>query len=240
MKKHKRKIILGLFLVSSSIALYFVHYLIFRDLEHLFIFLVSDIAFVPLEVFLVSLVFERILEMQNRNQIKKKLFMLIEIFYLEIGNTMLIHFSNADKQVQSLISQLDVNMTWTSEDFSCLKKLITDFDTKVTEDDIDFDKLYQHLSKQKPLLINLISNSAITEHGTFSDMILSVFHLLDELKSRNLSQLSEDDIKHLIFDIERAYKGLINDWVPYMEHLSKEYPYLFYTAVLNNPFIVSE
>ena len=83
MKKHKAKIILGLFLITSSIILYLAHYLIFRDAHHLLIFLAGDIAFIPLEVFLVSLVFERIIEIQNVKQVKKKLFMLVEVFFLE-------------------------------------------------------------------------------------------------------------------------------------------------------------
>lgn len=240
MKKHKGKIILGLFLISSSILLYFVHFLIFRDVHHLFIFLVADIAFVPLEVFFVSLVFERILEIQNSTQAKKKLFMLVEVFYLEIGDALLIDFSNADKQVENAVSKLDMTMKWTAEDFKALKKFVKGLDTIVNIDIIDIPKIYTILSAQKSLLINLISNPALTEHGTFADTILATFHLLDELQSRDLTHLSKDDMAHLKFDIERAYKGLINDWVIYMEHLSKEYPYLFYTAIISNPFIVNK
>ena len=38
------------------------------------------------------------------------------------------------------------------------------------------------------------------------------------------------------FDIKRTYKALMNEWVNYMEHLSLEYPYLFTTALITNPF----
>ena len=48
------------FVVVSAIA-YFIHYLIFRDVHHIFIYMVGDIAFLPLEVLLVVLIIERVL-----------------------------------------------------------------------------------------------------------------------------------------------------------------------------------
>ena len=49
--------IAALFLFLSGMT-YFVHYLIFRDAHHIFIYMVGDLAFLPLEVFLVVIVYE--------------------------------------------------------------------------------------------------------------------------------------------------------------------------------------
>ncbi|MDD5122784.1 MAG: hypothetical protein PHX97_05315, partial [Dehalococcoidales bacterium] len=59
--KRSELALLALVLVGISVITYYVHYLIFRDPHHIFIFLVGDIAFVFLEVFLVGMVLERIL-----------------------------------------------------------------------------------------------------------------------------------------------------------------------------------
>ncbi len=40
------QILAGLALIILSVAVYFVHYLIFKDLHHIFIYLIGDIAFV--------------------------------------------------------------------------------------------------------------------------------------------------------------------------------------------------
>jgi hypothetical protein len=54
--KHLRwQVLLGLALVALSTLFYFIHFLIFRDAHHIFIYMVGDIAFVPVEVLLVSL-----------------------------------------------------------------------------------------------------------------------------------------------------------------------------------------
>lgn len=54
-KLSRWQILLGISLIAASGILYLVHYRVFRDLHHIFIFMVGDIAFVPIEVFLVSL-----------------------------------------------------------------------------------------------------------------------------------------------------------------------------------------
>ena len=237
MKKHKSKILMGLFLVALSIILHFIHFAIFRNVEHLFIYLIGDIAFIPLEIFFVSLIFERIIEMQNSAQALKKVYMLIEIFYIELGNKLLIQFSNTDEQVQNSLSKLNMTKEWSDENFSALKNFTKKLEHTVDLDSIDFNRLYNNLYEQKQLLISMISNPALTEHQSFSDTILATFHLLDELSSRDFNLLEKKDHDHLKIDIERAYKGLANDWVIYMEHLSKEYPFLYSKALTSNPFI---
>ena len=49
-------IILGIALLLASVAVYFIHYLIFDDAHHIFIYMVGDIAFVFIEVLLVTLI----------------------------------------------------------------------------------------------------------------------------------------------------------------------------------------
>ena len=50
----------GVFVVASGV-LYFIHYLIFVDVHHIYLYLVGDLAFLPLEVFLVVILLERVL-----------------------------------------------------------------------------------------------------------------------------------------------------------------------------------
>ena len=77
----------------------------------------------------------------------------------------------------------------------------------------------------------------LVEHENFNDLLLSVFHVLDELSNRGeLGALPESVMKHLTGDISRAYKKLISQWVIYLRHLKGEYPYLFSLAIRTNPF----
>jgi hypothetical protein len=61
--------------------------------------------------------------------------------------------------------------------------------------------------------------------------------LTEELGARtDVALLSDTDREHLAIDIRRAYVTLISEWLCYMKHLKKEYPYLFSLAARTNPF----
>ena len=63
MKKHhpwQGRLVFGLAILS--VALYLVHYAVFRDWHHILIYTLHDIAFLPIEVLLVTLVIHRLLE----------------------------------------------------------------------------------------------------------------------------------------------------------------------------------
>jgi predicted metal-dependent hydrolase len=64
-----------------------------------------------------------------------------------------------------------------------------------------------------------------------------VFHLTEELLYReDLTNLPDSDYQHLSNDIIRIYKILFDEWLRYVEHLRREYPYLFSLVLRTNPF----
>ena len=68
-------------------------------------------------------------------------------------------------------------------------------------------------------------------------MLWAVFHLAEELEAReDFSKLPASDLKHLEGDIKRAYTAITVEWLWYMDHLRRSYPYLFSLAVRTNPF----
>ena len=236
MKKHKQTILLGIALIGLSAILHGIHYAIFRDLHHILIFLVADIAFIPLEVFFVSVVLERIIEKRDERQITKKLNMLIGLFYQEVGNYVLTHFVNADEHLTSEEIDAAIDFKWDATKYEQLTHCILAHKYHVSMSLIDLKELDQKLTTYKALIVNLITNPTIHEHGPFSEVLMSLFHLADELKTRPLDALSKEDMDHLKVDIDRVYRCLAEEWVSYMSHLQVDYPYLFLTAVKYNPF----
>ena len=98
-KRVKENIIIGAGLVTLSLLLHFVHVLIFKDIHHTMIFLVADIAFIPMEVFFTSMILERMLERREKEHDKEKLNMLVGVFYAEIGTQLLAYFVDQDDRV---------------------------------------------------------------------------------------------------------------------------------------------
>ena len=97
MKEDTRwKLIAGMALVTLSLALYTAHYLIFQDAHHIIIYLLGDIAFIPLEVFVVTLIIDQMLESREKKQRMEKLNMVIGTFFSTTGTPLLSLLSRAD------------------------------------------------------------------------------------------------------------------------------------------------
>jgi len=87
------------------------------------------------------------------------------------------------------------------------------------------------------LLLRILENQNLSEHGEFTDLMRAVFHLKAELVGReDLNSLQENDLKHIAVDVERAYLPLTRAWLHHLKYLRNQYPYLYSLAVRTNPF----
>jgi len=236
MKKHKDLFIIGIILIGLSVLLHYAHYLMFHDAHHLFIFLVADIAFIPLEVFFVTVVIDRILEKREKSHLIDKLNMLVGLFFTECGHEMLRIFALADLRLDDVKASCELNMNWKEEDFEKLGKKLRGHKYSLDASLIDIGALKKMLDANKDLLITLIANPSLLEHDSFSELLMAVMHLQEELALRYDKGLSEFDLEHIQFDIERVYKHLGVEWTQYMKHLKINFPYLYLTALINNPY----
>ncbi len=238
-KKHKDMIIIGAVLIGLSIVLHYGHYLIFHDKHHLLIFLVADIAFIPLEVFFVTMVLDRILEKREKAHLMEKMNMLIGLFFTEMGMDLLGHCTEADPQIHQVQEERKITAAWKKEDYRQLEKQLRGYDHTVAIEKMDLAKVKHLLNDHKDLLVSLIANPSLLEHDRFSELLMSVSHLQQELAMRadiEDGTISTFDLDHLKVDVERVYGHIGLEWLFYMKHLKENYPYLYVTALINNPY----
>ncbi len=124
MKKFKWQIVLGVFLVSLSVILYLIHYAIFRDPHHIFIYMLGDIAFVPIEVLFVTLIIHKVISEREKHVMMEKLNMVIGTFFSEVGTKLLKYFSEFDENFEEIRSNLIVENNWSEKHFLKIKKQI--------------------------------------------------------------------------------------------------------------------
>ena len=230
-KQKKEFLMIGIGLIGLSLVLHYVHYLIFQDLHHTLIFLFADIAFIPMEVFFTTLVIDKLLEKREKEHLRDKLSMLIGVFFSELGTDILNTFVYADDNTEIIAKEALVTKEWNKNEFKNLEKLVDEYEYDIDIKKVDLIALEKKLNAQKDLVINLITNPMLIEHEEFSDMLMSILHLREELSSRCSHELEDYEIQHLAKDINIAYKYLTFEWIQYMKQLKSNYPQLFLKAL---------
>lgn len=241
MKEETRwKLAAGVGLVLLSLALYATHYLLFNDLHHIMVFGLHELAFIPIEVLVVTLIIDELLAMREKKQRMEKLNMVIGTFFSTLGTPLLAQLVRADPCIDTLRQRLVVQNSWKKNDFLEMKKVMQEYSCGVDIGKIDLVAARDFFLKNEEFLLRLVENPMVFEHESFTDLILALSHLTEELKARdNLSGLPTDDRGHLAVDFQRVYSRLIPEWLRYMEYLQADYPFLFHLAMRKNPFDAS-
>ncbi len=228
---------LGLALIVLSVAWYFLHYLIFRDVHHIFLYLVGDIAFVFIEVLMVSLIIHQLLTERERRRRLEKLNMVIGAFFSEVGFGLLRYLSDWDPNLDSVRGELQVSSLWSEERFEEVDILLDKYEYKVDAQRMDLVVLKDYIAERREFLLRLLENPNLLEHESFTNLLLAVFHMTEEMLARSdLADLPTSDREHIAGDLNRVYGQLVNAWLDYMRYLRNNYPYLFSLAVRTNPF----
>jgi hypothetical protein len=116
-------------------------------------------------------------------------------------------------------------------------KMAGNFNYDMQYESSDLTTLNAVLMSKRGFLLGLLENPNLLEHETFTKLLWAVFHLTEELAVRDdLQNLSHADGYHVAGDIRQVYTILIVEWLVYMKHLKRDYPYLFSFAVRTNPF----
>jgi hypothetical protein len=229
------QIVLASILIVLSAVFYLFHYLIFGDIHHIFLYLIGDIAFLFIDVMIVTLVLNRLLVYRERQSILKKLNVVIDTFFSEVGTDLLNICLRFDSSEGTFRKKLVVKKDWSEKDFLMTKQSLQS--SGIDSKKYDLGEVRTFLISKRQFLLTLLENPRLVEHESFTNLLLAILHLTDELQNRQyFTKLPESDYMHLSEDIKRVYNQLILQWLDYMRHLKKDYPYLFSLALRINPF----
>lgn len=237
MKLFKNQYYFAAFLVFMSLAVYTVHYIIFRNARDLFYYLIFNVAFVFIQVLMVSLIIERVISLHEKQAMLNKMNMVIGTFFSEVGTGLIKLLIGFETGGHSLNPDLMVKNDWDDKKFDACSKKAAANNAKLDSGKSDLAVLKEFLGNRREFLLGLLGNQNLLEHETFTELLWAVFHLTEELGFRtDVTRLSHIDLGHLSGDMKRAYSGLLREWIAYMKHLKNAYPYLFSLAVRTNPF----
>lgn len=231
------QIVLGSALIALSAVVYLVHYAIFRDSHHIFIYMVGDIAFVFTEVLMVTLIIHKLLNEREKRERLEKLNMVIGAFFSEVGTKLLAYFSDFDPDLDTVRKELIVTEDWSDEDFEQVARNLRKYRYHIEAQGIEMEPLKVFLKEKRGFMLRLLENPTMLEHESFTKLLRAVFHLTEEVVARdNMCDLTQKDCSHVSNDIRRAYILLVYEWLDYMRYLKDNYPYYFSFALRTNPF----
>lgn len=229
--------LLILLLLVFSVLLYLIQNLLFHNpVESAFLFL-QDLAFVPISVLLVTLGLNTVMVYRERQKMLEKISIVINEFFAETGAELIHGLRNSLSDLEGIREHLSPQARWTEKDFQAAIAYIGSKEIKIDLDPVDLPAMHQMLFKNKDQILRLFENPNLMEHDRFTDMLWAVYHVYDELRSRNsFDNLPETDIRHLKGDLQRASRLLLVEWLDCMRSLRTHYPYLYSLAVRKNPF----
>jgi hypothetical protein len=228
---------LGVVLIALSALVYGVQYVIFRDPRHQVFYMFQDLAFVFVEVLLVTVIIHALLREREKSQRLEKLNMVIGAFFSEVGTGLLTYLSDFDPNLDVIRGELMVSGTWTDREFARVAERLRGYEYGVDVSRVDLSRLRVFLLGKREFLLRLLENPNLLEHESFTELLRAVFHLTEELALReDVSCLAKNDCRHLDGDIKRVYTQVALQWLTYMKYLKISYPYLFSLAIRTNPF----
>jgi hypothetical protein len=227
----------GLSLIGLSAVFFIAQIKIFHSTRDTFFYFLQDLAFLPIQVLLVTIILDQLLILREKQNMLRKLNMVIGAFFTEAGVDLLRILSEFEAFPQQLGRELIISGEWGNKRFASAINIFTAHKHRIEVRVERLERLRHFLLEKREFLLVQLENPILLEHDAFTNLLLAAFHLVDELAHRqDMAGLPESDYQHLAGDIQRVYKLLIIEWFGYMKRLKEDYPYLFSLAVRTNPF----
>jgi hypothetical protein len=220
-----------------AFAFNLIHYEVFHDGRYIAMFILAQLGFLPVSVYLVTVVINQLLGRREKQAMLKKLNMVIGSFFSEVGTGLIRLVAKGESAGRTTGNHFLVGPEWGNAEYSRAHARLKEWDGGIRHTEIDWEALRAFLLAERNFLLSLLGNPNLLEHESFTDLLWAVFHLAEELEHRrSVSSLPESDYEHLVGDIRRVYVLLLSEWLDYMKHLQADYPFLFSLAVRTNPF----
>lgn len=237
--KRRELIVISLILVAASVFVYSINYLIFHDLNHIFLFMLSDLAFSFLEVIVVGLIIERVLTSREKRSVLYKLNMISGVFFSKVGTNLLGLLLIMFKNRSGICPCLSIGENWGHLEYTNARNVLINLDIKPEYRPSDLQKIKDFLNQHYAFILEIITDPVVLEHEEGVELLWSVSRLSDELNSiivGDKNSLATEKI--VIEEAKMLYRMLAIEWLDYMEFVQHKYPLYYKTLLHTNQFNV--
>jgi hypothetical protein len=237
MKLSRWYLFLAVLLAAVSLSFYLAQVMIFHKPQDTLFYMLQDLAFVPIQVLLVTLILNDLMVRREKKALLNKMNMVIGAFFSEMGSELITSLARYDPEFSDLAPLARPGPGWKAEDFALARRRLSETEHQIDSRRAELEDLKTFLGQKRPFVLGLLENQNLLEHATFTDLLWAVTHLTEELQFRaSLKDLPPADHQHLSGDIQRVYGLLLGEWLGYAGHLKESYPYMYSLVVRHNPF----
>lgn len=236
-KSRKNNLLKIIILFILTIVFYLIYYIIFGEIYYIITSIAMSIASIPLNILFTSFIINYIVDIKDKIKKDKEVEILTSLFFNEIGIEMLDIFTNLDKCIEDIRKKALIKKDWAINKYEELYEIFKNYESCINIDRNDLRQLKIILDKKSSFILDLLFNPALDDKEDFTDLIVQVLHVRDEINHRFIGDKLEDYEKiYIESDINKLYKLLCQRWVNYMLYLKKYYPQAFIKSLVNSPF----
>jgi len=224
-------------LLAATLGLYGGFYALYPDRALVAQWFLGSLAFLPVQILLVTLVVDGMLSRRERSARLKKLNIVIGVFFSEVGHALMAGCLSLDQGQAELRRALGRAASWSPRELARGAAAYRGYEPAIEARWPALERLGAVLSERRQVITELMVNPSVLEHESFTDLLWASFHLAEELGARGrVEALGASDAAHLAGDVRRVFPLLVSEWLSYLRHLQEDYPHLFSLEARMNPF----
>ncbi len=223
----KKMLISSVILIGISVCIYLIQILLFHDVRDTTFYILQDFAFMPITIAIATIVVGELVNAQERKQRLEKTRMLTSSFFTQFGSVFLLELMPRTECEQCI---KEIFLFGGRENEGTERDILKKASLAVEMDEAGYTAIHNILIQNRTTLLVIASNPFLLEHQCFTEMLWSIFHLLDEYRLRGAwSQLTKEDILHINHDFENTLRLMLESWIGNIHYLQETYPE-FYSA----------
>lgn len=227
-RRVKDMILISAGLVFLSLALNFVHWIIYRDLKYITHYFLLHLSFLPIHALVIGLIIEELVSYRENAHRQRKLNLFLGIFFRQIGTDFLIRIADMLDNRKEFDELIVVGEDWKARRFRKARNEVKHFTPRMKASGEDIIDLMELLKSHEEQIMSMTRNPLVLEFETLHGSLMSLFHLTEEMHFRQpLYRLEQSEVNHLARDAGKSLTQLAVLWLFYMEHLKDTHPSLF-------------
>jgi hypothetical protein len=151
-----------------ALAFNLVHYAVFRDSNYIGMWILASLGFLPISVYLVTVVINQLLGRREKQAMLKKLNMVIGSFFSEVGTDLLRLISEGESDKRTIHKHLLVSSNWSGSDYSRANARLKEMDIGISQANIGWENLRSFLMAKKNSILVAVcaSGCPLYEYST--------------------------------------------------------------------------